>query len=364
MHNNFDAPQFFLGANTPQGFFSVFNHLYSPKENWFCYILKGGPGTGKSTLMKKAAAFALKKNIETEIIRCSSDPNSLDAVIFPELKKCIVDGTAPHVVEPLYPGATDEIINLGEYWNSQNLKKSTAQIIELCDKNAALHKKSQQFLSAYGSAESVIDYIAQQYTNTEKINKYCKNLSKKLFCKKKSESITHQLRFISSVTPDGYITLKGTLNSLSENTVIIQDHYGTVGTFILKQLKQNARQSGYSTIACLSPFSPEKKLEAFIIPGLKTAFVVHSPALAPGAFKKCQNHKKIHAERFMDTIGMNEHKNIIKFHKKICAELLHESVEALNSARHIHDDIEKIYSQNMNYDKINEIADKLISAIL
>ena len=41
-------PRFFLGANAPGGFVSRFDHLYSPQEGWFAYILKGGPGTGRS----------------------------------------------------------------------------------------------------------------------------------------------------------------------------------------------------------------------------------------------------------------------------------------------------------------------------
>ena len=42
----------FLGANTPKGFVSFFDELYNPYDNCSAYIIKGGPGTGKSTLMK------------------------------------------------------------------------------------------------------------------------------------------------------------------------------------------------------------------------------------------------------------------------------------------------------------------------
>lgn len=93
----YELPKYFLGANTPSGFVSRFDHLYDPDDGWFAYILKGGPGTGKSTLMKRAAKEACSAQIKTELIYCSSDPHSLDAVIFPEIKVCIVDGTAPHV---------------------------------------------------------------------------------------------------------------------------------------------------------------------------------------------------------------------------------------------------------------------------
>ena len=81
-----NTPKFFLGANSPCGFFSRFDNLYEPENGYFCYILKGGPGSGKSSLMKKVASETINKGLEVELIYCPSDPNSLDAVIIPEKK--------------------------------------------------------------------------------------------------------------------------------------------------------------------------------------------------------------------------------------------------------------------------------------
>ena len=86
--------RYFLGANTPAGFVSKFDGFYDCLDGWRVFILKGGPGTGKSTLMKKVAEAV---DCECEYIYCSSDPRSLDAVIFNDLKTAIADGTAPHV---------------------------------------------------------------------------------------------------------------------------------------------------------------------------------------------------------------------------------------------------------------------------
>ena len=53
-------------------------------------VMTGGPGTGKSSFMKFVAKSALEKGIKTEIFPCSSDPDSLDAVIFPNKKIVII----------------------------------------------------------------------------------------------------------------------------------------------------------------------------------------------------------------------------------------------------------------------------------
>lgn len=88
--------RFFLGANSPAGFYSLYDQLIDPAEAAGVYILKGGPGCGKSTLMRLVAAQAEERGLKVEYIPCSGDPDSLDAVIFPERKAAIVDGTAPH----------------------------------------------------------------------------------------------------------------------------------------------------------------------------------------------------------------------------------------------------------------------------
>lgn len=52
--------------------------------------------------MKKIAG-ELSEIDEPELYYCSSDPDSLDAVVFRKIKAIIVDGTSPHVFEPDYP---------------------------------------------------------------------------------------------------------------------------------------------------------------------------------------------------------------------------------------------------------------------
>ena len=87
---------FFLGANSPSGFYSLYDQLLPAQEARRVFLLKGGAGCGKSTLMKRVAAALEEAGERVEYIRCSGDPDSLDAVIFPGLSSAIVDATAPH----------------------------------------------------------------------------------------------------------------------------------------------------------------------------------------------------------------------------------------------------------------------------
>ncbi len=110
-----------MGGNTPSGFFTPLGEFVNSKE-YHTFILKGGPGTGKSTLMKKIAG-KFESSEKVSVFYCSSDPDSLDAVVLHTSGVVIVDGTAPHVFDPLYPGLFQTIINLGRSWNEESLQE-------------------------------------------------------------------------------------------------------------------------------------------------------------------------------------------------------------------------------------------------
>ena len=93
----------FLAANTAEGFYSLFDEM-TERTDHDVYLIKGGPGTGKSSMMKKVVTAATAKGMETEAFRCSSDPDSLDGVWIKDNKLILLDATPPHSKDPRYPG--------------------------------------------------------------------------------------------------------------------------------------------------------------------------------------------------------------------------------------------------------------------
>jgi len=87
------SEKYFLGAMTQNGFSTEFGKIMADKE-YFTFILKGGAGTGKSSLMKKIAA-EFEPTEDVTRFYCSSDPASLDAIVLHTSKAIICDGTAP-----------------------------------------------------------------------------------------------------------------------------------------------------------------------------------------------------------------------------------------------------------------------------
>ena len=50
------STHFFLGANSGRGFRNLFDRFCAPENHWDLLVLKGGPGAGKSTMMRRIGA--------------------------------------------------------------------------------------------------------------------------------------------------------------------------------------------------------------------------------------------------------------------------------------------------------------------
>ncbi len=88
----------FFGASTPDGSVNYIDNLTENLNKR--YFIKGRPGTGKSTFLRRIAKRAEEMGYDTEIYYCSFDKDSLDMVIVPELGFCVFDSTAPHEMFP------------------------------------------------------------------------------------------------------------------------------------------------------------------------------------------------------------------------------------------------------------------------
>ena len=84
----------FFGTTTPGGTVNFIDEITtSLKERYF---IKGRPGTGKSTFLKKLSSLLTEKGYTIEQYYCSFDPHSLDMVVCREMGFCVFDSTAPH----------------------------------------------------------------------------------------------------------------------------------------------------------------------------------------------------------------------------------------------------------------------------
>lgn len=119
------------------------------------YLIKGRPGSGKSTFLKRIAKALTNSGIDLELYHCSMDANSLDMVVARELDVCLFDCTPPHAYAPLAP--RDEVIDLYKECLPPDIDKTFAaelQEIDLAYK--AQIEEGRQLLKALLDAEEAL----------------------------------------------------------------------------------------------------------------------------------------------------------------------------------------------------------------
>ena len=144
---------FFLGANSEEGFFSLYDQLLGGRLDDLM-ILKGGPGCGKSTFMRRVGAAMERAGERVVYINCSGDPDSLDGAIFLDRNAAIVDGTSPHVLEPTYAVASERYVDLTRFYDVEAAKARRTEIIALSDEYRAHYRSAYRILHAMGEVES------------------------------------------------------------------------------------------------------------------------------------------------------------------------------------------------------------------
>lgn len=102
--------KFFLGGNTAHGFKGFFESELARIDN--VILLKGAPGTGKSTLIKRLGAKCAEMGLDHEMWYCSGDPSSADGIFIKELSTAVVDATSPHPCEPSLPVIRERIVDM------------------------------------------------------------------------------------------------------------------------------------------------------------------------------------------------------------------------------------------------------------
>lgn len=133
-------------------------------------FIKGYPGTGKSSLMKKLAVSAIDRGFETQLIWCGLDATSIDMVVIPELNFCIFDSTEPHVYDPDERRPGDSILDLAQYCKLTGEQESRATEIALTYKEAMEQAKLivQQYAKRIQEEREIFDEAINKSAWNEK----------------------------------------------------------------------------------------------------------------------------------------------------------------------------------------------------
>jgi hypothetical protein len=348
---------YFAGGNTARGFHNLYDSNLQGLERLF--ILKGGPGTGKSSLMKAIGDEWTEKGFDVELLHCSSDNDSIDGVIIPAIKAGIVDGTAPHIIEPKAPGAVEEYINLGAAWDGRILRLHKKEIQRL---TAQISQYFQKAYDTFHEALAIHDDWEKIYISSmdfKKADELTKRLIEAFFGKmdlNKKADVRH--RFLGAATPKGAVDFVPNLTEDVAKRYFIKGRPGSGKSTLLKKLASAAEERGVDAEIYHCGFDPHS-LDMVIFRELGIAI-----------FDSTAPHEYFPSRDGDEIIDMYE-LLIAPGTDEIFEEALHhissqyknkmsEAISYLARAKELHDELEVIYVEAMDFSVVDEIR-KMIS---
>ncbi|MBZ9689096.1 PRK06851 family protein [Clostridium estertheticum] len=347
----------FPGGNTSRGFYSFYRYILGQDEARRIICIKGGPGTGKSSLMKKVGKYFNEKGYDIEYHHCSSDNNSLDGLVIKGLNVAILDGTSPHVVDPINPGAVDEVLNMGDCWNEEGFKKYRHKIIDINKKVGKTFKRAYRF---FGAAKLVYDdwyTYNSEALNINKLNLLKENLKESLFTTSPSNVGNDRHLFATAFTPNGIVTYIENLCADYKKIYVLKGGPGTGKSNVLEFLSDEALKRGYYVEIFHTPLIPEK-IEHILIPDLNVAILtsneINNLDLAGTVIdmKDCLN---------LNTLEKN--KSEMEYDATEFFTLLNKGLATIKEAKVLHDELETSFVPNMDFSKVDEVLTKVISKI-
>ncbi len=341
----------FSGNNTAEGFYSFYGSGLNGMSRIF--VLKGGPGTGKSTLMRKIGLSCQERGYDIEFWQCSSDNNSLDGVLIPELKVAIVDGTAPHIVDPRYPGAVDEIVNLGMFWDVEKLITAKETIKTLTDECGEIFGEVYACLAEAGEKEQEILALRLEERDEEQLRKIEKNLVGEIISKRKP--LVRHL-FSSAITPEGLIKNCFAIAVQMERRYILQGPLGAGQSRVLETLVAAGKEANLAMEIYHAPLLPEE-VEMVLFPDLKIA------VLAAEEIPLDQMKKGDQIISFQTLLSKEKEEEIQQL-QSLRDQMLAKGVDLLEESHRVHDDLEVPYIAAMDFEKIDETRNHIFNQIL
>ncbi|WP_318506632.1 PRK06851 family protein [Bacillus sp. T3] len=356
---------YYAGGNTARGFYSLYESNLQNLNKLF--ILKGGPGTGKSTLMKDVGNAFTEKGYHIEYLHCSSDNSSIDGVIIPAIKAGIVDGTAPHVIEPKAPGAIEEYVNLGVAWDTAKLAPLKDRILELTNKSSTAFHTAY---SLFGEALRVHDEWEKIYIENmdfEKVNQFTIELTSKLFGEGGASGSSVEKapvwhRFLGAATPIGAVDYVQNLTEGLPKRYFIKGRPGSGKSTLLKKLVAHAEQNGLEVEVYHCGFDPNS-LDMVIV--RKLGFAIFD-STAPHEYFPSRDGDEIidMYDRFI-TPGTDEkfHVEITEISARYKAKM-EEAISYLAQAKAFHDELEAVYRPAMDFEEISRITAEIKAQLL
>lgn len=335
------TPRYFAASNSGLGFRNYYGDCFSEHRCDRLYIIKGGPGTGKSHFMRVVAQKARMHGYHVTEYDCSSDPASLDGVLLRRDGAPTVgflDGTAPHVCEPVTPGVREEIINLGAFWDASRLAAAGDRVRALADAKAAAYRRAYAYLSAAHSLDGIADALVAPAVRTDRLTALASRLLRGEPGGKAFDA-TPALRSAMGMT--GAVT-HHTFEAYATSLLTVGNAYG-LGARLTSILMDISRERRHTVLVSYDPIYPHK-IDGLLYPQTGLCILVDRAEVRDG----CPT-RAISLRRYTDSDALRDVRSEVRHAVALRENLEADALRALSGAAESHFKMEKIYSEAMDF---------------
>lgn len=232
------------------------------------YILKGAPGSGKSSFIRFIGEHMSEQGYEVEFWISAVDAVSPDGVYIPQLNAAVINGSLSLPIDPRYPGVRDVLINLEEFWDEQKIDGQQAEIIELVDQmESCLQQVTAQLQEAaaiYEEAKDIYASCVDEAQLQELIGELADQILK--------NGALERHYFARAFTADGLVNYMNEVSAECKRRYIFKGPVGSGKTYIIEALVQQARRKGYRLEYYHCGLQPDK-VDMVIISDLQVALI-------------------------------------------------------------------------------------------
>ena len=346
--------KYFASANSAQGFKNDFPRCFSVGNGIdLLYIIKGGPGTGKSHLLRTLGRCAEAHGYATTYYCCSSDPTSLDGLLVQKAGEPtlgFVDGTAPHIWEPTLPGVKEEMINLGIFWKGHLLQTKKEEIKALDHQKETCYTLTYHDLAACGEAIAAADLLITPCIKAEKLNGLACRLAKGLAAGKIFTEHTAHTQGVGMKGCVRFDTYEQLAAQRGGEIICIDACYG-LGHRLLSRIYERAKEKGAHVMVSHDPVM-HQKIDGLYDMNSHTCFLV--------GLSDCPHpHRRVSLHRYLDADAFRSVRGEVRHRLKLAEDMKNCACESMKKAGAYHFALENIYAAAMDF-KAKDQFDKAL----
>lgn len=347
---------YFASGNTARGYFSLYDSNLEDLNKVF--ILIGGPGTGKTTLIKSIGDFWNGKGHDIEFLHSPIDNDSIDGVKIPELQVGVFNGTAPNDIVPKALGAIEEYVNLGGSWDSEKLASQKDRMVTL---NTGIQESFNSAYKVFAEALLVHDSWEKIYIENMDYDKADQLTAKlmHLFFGNMSlnKRATTKHRFLGAATAIGAVDFVPNLTEGLPKRYFIKGRPGSGKSTMLKKIASEGEKRGFDIEMYHCGFDPYS-IDMVIVREL--GITIFDSTAPHEYFPSREGDEIIDVYGTIIEVGTDEiFADKIELISGKYKEKMKEATSYLASGKALRDELKGIYTEAVDFSIVDSLKEKI-----